>query len=241
MVPMPRAAADPFVTFDIETAKVLPPMAEPAHHMPLGIAIAACRLPSGEVRYWHGGSPDQPAPALDAIESAALVGDLQALTQDGTPLVTWNGAAFDFLVLAHESGQWAQCAELARRHIDIMFHFFCAQGYPVSLEAVGTTLGLKKAAGLTGAQTPAAWKRGEHARVKEYLAGDVEMLAGIYLAARRDRGLSWITQKGQRRRWSAPELLTVEQALELPEPDTSWMSNPRRRADLLGWMQRAAP
>ena len=70
----------------------------------------------------------------------------------------------------------------------------------------------------------------------DYLAGDVNMLADIYLAALRDRGLSWVTKKGQTRRWSAPRLLTVAEALQLPPPDTSWMTNPVRRERLSGWI-----
>jgi hypothetical protein len=227
-----------FVAFDLETAKVLPPNADLTAHMPLGIAVAACRLPSGEVRYWHGGSTRTPGPRMSRAQSASLVGELKALVTDGTSLVTWNGAAFDFLVLAHESDLWQDCAELAYGHIDIMFHFVCTQGYPVSLEAVGGTLGLRKAAGLTGAQAPKAWRQGEHRRVMDYLAGDVNMLADIYLAALRDRGLSWITRKGQTRRWQAPRMLTVAEALRLPVPDTSWMTSPVRREDLSGWIAK---
>ena len=225
-----------FATFDLETAKVLPASADLAEHMPLGIAVAACRLPSDEVHFWHGGSADAPGPQMTRAQSAALVGDLKALVAEGTPLVTWNGAAFDLLVLAHESGLWRDCAKLAQGHFDIMFHFLCAQGYPVSLEAVGKRLGLQKAAGLTGAEAPGAWQRGERRRVMDYLAGDVNMLADIYLAALRDRGLSWVTKKGQTRRWSAPRLLTVAEALQLPPPDTSWMTNPLRRERLCGWI-----
>lgn len=236
---MVRPVDDAFVAFDLETAKVLPDSADLVQNMPLGITVAACRLPSGEVRTWHGGTADRPAPRMTREESAALVDDLLALSRDGTPLVTWNGAAFDFLALAHESGRWADCARLAREHVDVMFHFFCAQGYPVSLTAVALTLGLKKAAGMTGDEAPAAWKRGEHARVLSYVAGDVALLADIYRAGKRDRGLSWVTKAGQRRRWNAPKLLSVAKALELPEPDVSWMKNPRRRTDLVGWMQKA--
>ena len=54
--------------------------------------------------------------------------------------------------------------------MDIMFHFFCEKGYPVSLQATGQPLGLEKAAGMRGDEAPAAWRDGQHERVKEYLA-----------------------------------------------------------------------
>lgn len=225
-----------FATFDIETAKILPASADLKDHFPLGITVAAVRFPSGEVRFWHGGTPAKPGPSLTKTEAEGLVRDLAALADDGTQLVTWNGAGFDFRVLAHESGLWEECARLARDHIDIMFHFFCAQGYPVALGAVGEPLGLEKAAGMDGSEAPAAWKRGEHDRVKEYLAGDVSMLAEIHVALRHDRGLSWITRRGYEKRWTAPRPLTVEEAMQLPEPDTSWMDDPMSRNELIGWI-----
>lgn len=250
----PPQVPPPFATFDLETAKVLPAETDPRAHLPLGIAVAAVRLPDGKVRFWHGGSPTAsqkgpnqlgfstaPAPRMSADECRTLVRDLEAIVASGTTLVTWNGAGFDFLVLAEESGLWEPCAALARSHVDLMFHFFCAQGYAVSLEAVGRPLGLAKAANLTGAEAPAAWQRGEHDRVKRYLAGDVEMTAAVHGAAARNRGLAWVTQRGATRRWSAPRLLTVAEALALPLPDTSWMDAPRRRDDFVGWMDRPPP
>ncbi len=234
---MSRLPPDRFITFDLETAKVLPEDAEPTANMPLGIAVAACRLPSGEVRYWTGGTAPTPAPKLTTEECSRLVRDLHELTADGTPLVTWNGAGFDFLVLAHESGQWRECAKLALRHIDVMFHFFCAQGYPIGLEAAAAPLGTRKAAGLTGADAPAAWARGEHERVRTYLRGDVDMLAEVYLAALRNRAIRWRTQRGAIREWPVSRFVTVAEARRLPLPDTSWMSNPIPRSEFCGWLE----
>jgi len=226
----------PFATFDLETAKVLPARADPNAHLPLGITVAAARLPSGVIRYWHGGGPEKPSPALTGPESAQLVHELAQLARSGTDIVTWNGARFDFVVLAHESGMWKECARLAQNHMDIMFHFFCEKGYPVSLQAVGQPLGLEKAGGMHGDEAPAAWRDGQHERVKEYLAGDVSMLAGVYLALRRDKGLHWITRRGRKNRWPVRRPLTVKEAASLPEPDTSWMDAPLSRDEMCGWI-----
>ena len=60
----------------------------------------------------------------------------------GWNIVTWNGLGFDFDVLAEESGEWEICRELALDHIDMMFHFFCIQGYPLGLEKAAQGMGL---------------------------------------------------------------------------------------------------
>ncbi len=230
-----------FATFDLETAKVLPARADPKAHLPLGITVAAARLPSGVIRYWHGGGPEKPSPALTGPESAQLVRDLARLADGGTDIVTWNGAGFDFLVLAHESGMWEECARLAQNHMDIMLHFLCEKGYPVSLQAVGQPLGLEKAAGMQGHEAPAAWRDGQQEWVMEYLAGDVSMLADIDLALQRDKGLHWITRRGKKNHWPLRQPLTVREALSLPEPDTSWMDAPLSRGEMCGWIAEHLP
>jgi len=223
-------------TFDLETARVVPAGANPVAHMPLGITIAACRLPSGEVRFWHGGSTDKPAPFMTRAECVSLVRDLQILTGDSTPLVSWNGAALHFLVLADESGLWSECVDLALHHVDVAFHFICSQGFTVSMGAVGRTLGLSKQATRREANAPATWRKEGFSRVQEYLEEDLTMLAAIYRAAVRDRGLSWITRQGTPRRWEAPAPLSVVQALRLQPRDTDWMRNAILRKQCVDWM-----
>ena len=47
----------------------------------------------------------------------------------------------------------------------------------------------------------------------------------------------WITRKGTKSNMPLPKgWLTVSEALTLPEPDTSWMSNPLKRRDFIGWL-----
>jgi len=51
------------------------------------------------------------------------------------------------------------------------------------------------------------------------------------------RRFEWITRKGTKSAMPLPTgWLTVREALGLPEPDTSWMSNPLKRRDFTAWL-----
>ena len=76
-----------------------------------------------------------------------------------------------------------------------------------------------------------------------YVRQDSHVTAEVYKAIlKRPAGFRWTTRKGKRsyRPWvpartEAGALLTVAEALRLPEPDTSWMSAPRTRASFMEW------
>lgn len=224
-----------YVAFDLETAELAPP----GRRLPRGITVAAARMPGGDVRFWHGDVVARPGCTLSASECAAVVHDLQELVRLGYRLVTWNGLGFDFPMLAQESGLVRECAELAREHVDGMYAFFCDNGYPVGLEAVAGELGQSKRAGMKGADAPDAWARGEHERVKAYLAGDVDMTALVAEVAYVDGSLAWRTRKGERRVWRFDRLRTVKECENVPVPDTSWMTQPMSRQSFTAWMATA--
>lgn len=75
----------------------------------------------------------------------------------------------------------------------------------------------------------------------KYVEQDVRLTAAVYEALLRQGQVYWTTAKGTRsyhpwRPKSADgRLLTVEEALALPEPDTSWMTNPRLRINYYEW------
>ncbi len=63
-----------------------------------------------------------------------LVHDLQKLVKNGYTLLTWNGAGFDFQVLAQESGLFEECGELALHHIDMMLLVTFRKGWLLPLQ-----------------------------------------------------------------------------------------------------------
>lgn len=231
----------PYLAFDIETAKDIP--GEEFNwraHRPLGISCAAT-LAADEDRplLWHGRKPDgSPAPRMSRGEARALLDHLTKMAAKGYRILTWNGLGFDFDVLAEESGAAALCRECALGHVDMMFHVFCLQGYPVALDKAAQGMGLRgKPPGMTGAKAPSLWAAGRFQEVLDYVAQDVRTALDIALTCEKRRKLAWITRKGTTSSMPLPGgWLAVRDALQLPPPDTSWMKAPLQRRDFTAWL-----
>lgn len=231
-----------YVAFDIETAKIVPPDVDDLlAHRPLGIACAAAAISDPpQARTWFGAG-DRPAPRLSQAEAQGLVADLSDLVRDGYTLLSWNGLAFDFNILAEESGFVEECASLATHHVDMMFHALCALGHRIGLQKVAEALQVPgKAGGLTGAEAPARWAEGCHEEVLAYNVQDARLALAVARECERRRELMWVTRRGALGRMALPNgWLTVAEAQHLPLPDTTWMSRPPRREHCTAWMPRA--
>jgi hypothetical protein len=118
-----------------------------------------------------------------------------------------------------------------------MFHIVCSLGYPVALDKGAQGMGLPgKPAGMTGFMAPKLWAEGRFQEVLDYVTQDVKMAMQIALAAEKQRRFEWITRKGTKSKLPLPKgWLSVREAMGLPEPDTSWMSNPLKRRDFITW------
>lgn len=233
-----------YLAFDLETAKLLPPeVRDVLKHRPLGISCAAAIASDfPEPLLWHGKNASQlPSKQMTREEAGQLVSKLTELTQQGYTLLTWGGVDFDFNILAEESGMEKECAQLALNHIDMLFHIVCSLGYRVSLQKASEGMKLPgKKIGISGALAPAMWAEGKYEEILEYCAQDSRLTLQIAEACEKIRQLQWITKRG------TPGLmplqsgwLTVKQALALPMPDTSWMSDPPSREDIVKWIYKA--
>ena len=230
-----------FLAFDIETAKDVPGNDfnwKP--HRPLGISCAATLTIDAEnPLLWHGGrAQSAPSPKMSREECAELVRYLEDQVVHGYTIVTWNGLAFDFDILAEESGVCDGCKKLALQQVDMMFHVFCVKGFPVGLDNAARGSGVKgKPPGMSGIKAPQLWQRGEHQMVLDYVAQDVRTTLELALLCEQRNTLRWITQKGTRSECSLGSgWLAVDEAICLPEPDTSWMAKPMRRAEFSAWL-----
>ena len=230
-----------FLAFDIETAKDLP--GEDFNwrpHRPLGITCAATLTSdTSELRLWHGKKPNgSPAERMTAADALGLVEYLVQMAADGFTVLSWNGLGFDFDVLAEESAAAGLCHECALGHVDMMFHIVCSLGYPVALDNGAQGMGLPgKPPGMTGFMAPKIWAQGRHQEVLDYVSQDVRIAMQIAQLSEQRRRFQWITRKGTTSTMPLPKgWLTIREALALPEPDTSWMSQPLKRRDFMCWM-----
>lgn len=228
-----------YLAFDVETAKVLPERVKNLlEHRPLGIACAATYTGVEEPRFWFSQDDEKPASQMRRENLIHVIDFLAKSVQEGYTILTWNGLGFDFDVLAEESGMKTECRELARNHVDMMFHVFCDRGFPVGLD--NATQGMKvkgKSSSLAGHLAPQYWLDGRHEEVLDYVAQDVRCTLELGEACEKAGEFRWVTRKGTtsnmplRSGW-----LTVDEALRLPEPDTSWMDNPMSRTRFTGWL-----
>lgn len=242
----------PFLAFDMEIARPVPDGPDILAHRP-GIACAALAREGEEratVLFDPRTSPELFEPATRAMTPAGATRILAALDEAvgrGDTIVTWNGAGFDFRLLAGETGRRTDCASLALKSVDMMFQVLCDRGHPLSLDSAlkgarlpskvdTVTLRSGKVVEINGADAPRYWQEEEYAAVLEYCAADAERTRSLAVACQRSRRLAWTSQKGRpneiylRTGW-----LTVEQCLALPLPDTSWMTRPIAREDVLRW------
>jgi hypothetical protein len=231
-----------FLGFDIETAKHWRgDFSAWRRHRPLGISCAATVAgDSGETRLWHGKNPDgTPAAKMAETDLTDLVQYLVTMSREDYSIVTWNGLQFDFDVLAEESTMWEPCRELAGGHVDMMFQVLCQLGHVLSLDAAAKGMKLSgKIDGMSGMLAPEMWGRGEHEQVLKYVEQDARCTRELAEAAESSGRLRWISQRGGTRDMPLPNgWLTVEQAMQLPKPDTSWMKNPIKRESLTKWLR----
>jgi hypothetical protein len=232
-----------YAAFDLEIAKLLPENATNLMaHRPLGITCAAVMFGAGtnQPTVWYGKTTSGDiAGKMSRKEAQDIVGFLQALIEQGWTLLTWNGLGFDFDVLAEESGLLNECRTLAQSHVDMMFHFFCVQGYALSLDKAARGMRLAgKTAGMSGALAPKMWSEGKHREVIDYLEQDVRTTLALAEAVDQHGELRWTSQRGSPMQVRLPQgWLRVQDAMSLPLPDTSWMSRPWPRSRFTGWLQ----
>ena len=233
-----------YIGFDIETVKPFPEGDDWRDHRPLGITCAAIWQSDQRQQTWCSrDAAGRPLDRMTREDASRLVDRLKVLTGYGYVIATWNGLGFDFDVLAEESGRHDDCAELARHHVDMMMHVFCVKGFPLGLNVVAAGIGLDgKFDGLTGADAVRLWADSAHDRVLEYVRQDAKMTAEIAVAIEQAGVLRWVSRSGKRQWMNLSDgWARVEDALGMPEPDTSWMSDPIARHSFTQWMEREVP
>lgn len=230
-----------YLAFDIEIAKILPDAVQDwSYYRPLGISCAATLPDEAHAQLWYGKNPStEYASQMTVDETRSLVQYLVSASESGYQILTWNGLGFDFDILAEESGMRTECRALALNHTDMMFHFFCVKGFALGLDTAAKGMGLKgKPAGMSGDMAPRMWKEGLHKEVLQYAEQDVHTTLDLAKVTDWHQELKWISRRGKAQYISIRDgWLPVKEALNLPLPDTSWMSDPWPRSKFSGWLK----
>lgn len=234
-----------FCSFDIEIAKSIPEDdTDWDPHRPLGISCAAT-ICTGDERptLWYNGQYSDPRNPIYGLqmtqeECRGLVYYLEGQMHQSYIPLTWNGLGFDFKILAEESGLFEECKKLAFDHVDMMFHFFCIKGFPIGLDSACRGMGLEgKPEGMNGAIAPIAWKEKRYKEVLDYVTSDVIQPLQLAELVQRRGWLTWFTKRGTPANVTLDNWLAARAALDLPEPDVSWMDDPWPRSKFYAWTE----
>jgi len=100
-------------------------------------------------------------------------------------------------------------------------------------------MGISQEKLMDGADAPKKWRAGNCQEVMDYCLGDCQMTNLIMLAIQKAGKTKWVTAKGQVRSKPTPRFKTVEDVMQDPEPDQSWMDTPMPRLKFYQWVQKA--
>jgi len=230
------------LSFDIEISDVfeLGKYEDIEKYAPFHISVAATAIHNGEERIWYSEDADGSA-ALSLTQQRAheLLEYLDEMQQAGFMVCAWNGLNFDLKWIGHQAEDMALAARIALKSYDPMFQFFNQAGFPVGLAKVAQAMGISQEKLMDGADAPKQWREGNCQEVMDYCLGDCQMTNLIILAIQKARQTQWVTAKGLVRSKPTPRFKTVEEVLQDPEPDQSWMDTPMPRLKFHQWVQEA--
>lgn len=212
-----------------------------------------------------GRYPEKMTPAQVCGFAAYLV----ECAHDGYSVASINGLGFDFRVLAEECKDlvtFDNLRDLALAHYDPPFQMLAERGFMVGMKAlaVGLQLTEQKSADMDGQKAVEMWtgSRADQDKVLEYVAQDARTTLAIIEALENKRwtweqwdfqrretvryenrqAIRWLTKAGKISHHCLEHgLLTVQECLALPLPDTNWMkrrgSEPWARERFTEWTQ----
>jgi hypothetical protein len=185
---------------------------------------------------------------LMTVETAKkLVIRMMTKYNEGYIPFTWNGASFDWNLLAQYSGMVEECGRLCLNHVDGMFLVVAHKGFMLGLDKAlvganiqgklhnvqlndGTTL-----SNMDGSRAPELWQNKEFSAVKDYLRVDIQAPLKLAYHIENTKTIRWTSNSGKINKVFT-DMLTVKEALKLPLPDTSWMQSVKPREDFYSWV-----
>ena len=230
------------LSFDIEISDVfeLGRYEDMEKYAPFHISVGATAIHNGEERMWYS-DDEKGHPALNLKPERAhdLLKYIDQMQQKGFMVCAWNGLGFDLKWIGHQAGDMALAARIALKIYDPMFQFFNQAGFPVSLAKVAQAMGISQEKIMDGADAPKEWCAGNYQKVMDYCLGDCQMTNLIVLAIQKARETRWVTGRGSISSKPMPRFKTVEEVIQDPEPDQSWMDTPMPKLKFYEWVQEA--
>ena len=230
------------LSFDIEISDVfeLDKYEDMEKYAPFHISVAATAIHNGEERVWYS-EDEEGRPALNLTQQQAhkLLEYLDEMQQIGFMVCAWNGLGFDLKWIGYQADDMALAARIALKSYDPMFQFFNQAGFPVGLANVAQAMGISQKKLMHGADAPKEWRAGNCRKVMDYCLGDCQMTNLIVLAIQKIRQTRWVTGRGRISSKPMPRFKPVEEVIQDPEPDQSWMDTPMPKVKFYEWVQKA--
>ena len=186
-------------------------------------------------------------PYMQKSTAQKLVEVMMDYLDNGYVPLGWNTLSFDFQLLGHHSGLLEQCGKLALNSVDMMFLVVCHKGFFLSLDKAlkGASIESKLHSvelndrtvfsEMNGAKAPLLWRNKEFSAIREYLKVDVEQPLKLARHIENTGYIRWTSNSGKVNSLKT-DMLTVKEALKLPLPNISWMSEPKPREEFYNWV-----
>lgn len=232
-------------SWDLEIAAIIPDKRGTNwdDYRPYGITCAAAWLmPEGRPVLWH----DDYASRMSSDSCGEMGQFLRIQVAKGYNVVSWNGASFDFDVLAEEChpADFDNVVELALGHVDPALQMMRELGFMCGLAAAAEGCGLDGKT-MKGADAPIKWAandRAEQNLVLDYVIKDAQITGQVYQYILRTGYLPYYSKRRRTieqwvpRVWrEGNRLLTVEEVGTLnPPANRPW----RTYEQAIAWMEK---
>jgi hypothetical protein len=230
------------LSFDIEISDVfeLGQHEDMEKYAPFHISVAATAIQNGEEWVWYS-EDEEDRPALNLTQERAhqLLEYLDEMQKIDFMVCAWNGLGFDLKWIGHQADDMSLAARIALKSYDPMFQFFNQTGFPVGLGKVAEGMGIPLEKLMDGADAPKQWRAGNHKAVMDYCIGDCQMTNLIVCAIQKTQQVRWRTGAGRIGSRPMPRLKSVEEVIQDPEPDQSWMNTPISKSKFYKWIEDA--
>lgn len=227
------------LSFDIEISDLfeLGKYEDMEKYAPFHISVAATAIHNGDEKVWYS-KDEKGHPALNLTQQRAydLLEYLDDMQQKKYMVCAWNGLNFDLKWIGHQADDMGFAARIALRSYDPMFQFFNHAGFPVGLAKVAQAMAIPQEKLMDGADAPKEWRAGNCKKVMDYCLGDCQMTNLIINAIQKSGQVQWVTAKGHVSSKPMPYLKTVEEVIQDPGPDQSWMDTPIPKSQFYKWV-----